>query len=83
MLERAQFFSKLRTAEGALSMCEFDPHEGLRIVEYHSHVAALAKLYECACDLEAQMVGRLLQCICERRDTSFDRVTRIEFRLKV
>ncbi len=83
MLERAQSFSKLRTAEGSVSMCEFDPHEGLRIVEYHSQVAMLAKLYECACDLEAKMVGRLLQCVCERRDTSFDRVTRIEFRLKV
>ena len=83
MLERAQSFSKLRTAEGCISLCEFDPHEGLRIVEYHSQVAALGTLHACACDLEAQMVGRLLQCICERLDTSMDRVTRIEFRLKV
>ncbi|MDB6073831.1 MAG: Transcriptional regulator ArsR family [Verrucomicrobiaceae bacterium] len=83
MLERAQSFSKLRAAEGSVSICEFDPHEGLRIVEYHSQMAVLGKLHICACDLEAKMVGRLLQCICERRDTSFDRVTRIEFRLKV
>ncbi len=82
MLERAQSFAKLRTAEGYLSLCEFDPHEGLRIVEYHSTVAALGKLHQCACDMEARMVGRLLQCLCERVDTSFERVTRIEFRLK-
>ena len=83
MLERAQSFAKLRTVEGCISLCEFDPHEGLRIVEYHSPVAVLGKLHACACELEAQMIGRLLQCICDRLDTSFDRVTRIEFRLKV
>ena len=82
MLERAQHLSKLRTAEGCLSLCEFDAHEGLRIVEYNSPIAALGKLHACACDLEAQMIGRLLQCVCERRDTSHERVTRIEFRLK-
>ena len=82
LLERAQFFSKIRTAEGCLSLCEFDPHEGLRIVEYHSPIASLGKLRACARELEAQMVGRLLQCVCERRDTSMERVTRIEFRLK-
>lgn len=82
MLERAQSFAKVRTAEGCISACEFDPHEGLRIVEYHSHVAFVGKLHGCACDLEAKMVGSLLHCDCERLDTSFDRVTRIEFRLK-
>ena len=83
MLERAQSFSKLRTAEGCLSLCEFDPHDGLRIVEYHSPVATLCRAHPCAADLEAQMIGRLLQCICERIDASFERVTKIEFRLKV
>ncbi len=82
MVERAQSFSKLRTAEGCLSLCEFDPHEGLRIVEYHSPVAFLGRTHPSAGDLEAQMVGRLLQCVCERVDLSFDRVTKIELRLK-
>lgn len=82
LLERAQSLSKLRTAEGCLSLCEFDPHEGLRLVEYHSPIASLGKLHSCACELEAQMVGHLLFCACERRDTSTERVTRIEFRLK-
>ncbi|MDB6140503.1 MAG: Transcriptional regulator ArsR family [Verrucomicrobiaceae bacterium] len=82
LLERAQSFSKLRLGEGCISLCEFDPHEGLRIVEYHSLVATLGKVHASACDLEAQMVGRLLQCVCERTDMSFERVTRIQFRLK-
>ena len=82
ILERAQSFAKVRTAEGCLSLCEFDPHDGLRIVEYHSPLAALGKVHPCAAELEAQMVGLLLQCTCERIDASADRVTKIEFRLK-
>jgi predicted ArsR family transcriptional regulator len=82
LLERAQSMAKLRAGEGCISTCEYDAFAGLRIVEYHTPISNLIGRYPSAMDMEAQMFGRLLQCVIERVDMSFETVTRIEFRLK-
>jgi predicted ArsR family transcriptional regulator len=82
LVERAQSMAKLRASEGCISACEFDAFAGLRIVEYHTPIINLIGRYPSAMDMEAQMFGRVLQCVIERVDMSFEQVTRIEFRLK-
>lgn len=82
LLERAQSLTKLLVAEGCISMCEFDPHEGLRIIEYHSTLDALMAGFPDARLLEQEMLARLLKCSVERMEVTADEVTRIEFRLK-
>lgn len=82
LLERAQSMAKHRMLEGAISFCEFDAHLGLRIIEYHTPIINLIGKYPSAMDMEAQMFGRVLHCIVDRVDMSFEQVTRIEFRLR-
>jgi predicted ArsR family transcriptional regulator len=82
LLRRAQSLADIRTSEGCLSFAEMVAENHVRLVEYHSPLEGLAARYPVASDLEAQMVGRALQCIAERVDCSANGVVRIEFRLR-
>jgi hypothetical protein len=82
LLERAQCMARLRQAQGCLSICEFDAHEGLRIIEYHSPLGCMIDQHPFAAELEALMFGTVMKCEAERLDLSKGRITRIEFRLK-
>jgi predicted ArsR family transcriptional regulator len=82
LLERARSLAEIRTAEGGLSFAEQDAQGYARLIEFHSPLSGLALRYPAASDLEAQMVGRSLQCLAERVDCTADGVVRIEFRLR-
>ena len=82
LLERAQAFTKIRQSEDCVSTCEFAPQEGLRLVEYHSPIGQLSRMYPKAAELETQMIAQVLNCDVERAEQRVDRVTRYEFRLK-
>ena len=82
LLERAQSLSRLRTVEGYMSMCEFDAHKGLRLVEYHNPLVDVARRYPIIHEIEAQAVGRALGCSSGRVDLSSGALTRVEFRLR-
>jgi predicted ArsR family transcriptional regulator len=82
LFKRAQSLASLRTQEGCLSFAEMAAEDQVQLVEYHSPMAGLAAHYPSASDLEAQMVGRALQCLAERVDCSANGVVRIEFRLR-
>ncbi len=82
LLERAQSLSRLRSVEGYMSMCEFDAHKGLRLVEYHSPVSDIARRFPVILEIEAQTVGRILGCTSNRVDLSSGALTRVEFRLR-
>jgi predicted ArsR family transcriptional regulator len=82
LLEKAQALARLRQVEGCVSSCDFDVHNGLRLVEFHSPIAKLCLKYPQARDMEAAMLGDLLNCAVERAETVEGSVTRIEFRLK-
>jgi predicted ArsR family transcriptional regulator len=82
LLERVQCLAQIRSAEGCLSFAEGEVEGALKLVEFHSPLFGLAANYPVASDLEAQMVGRALQCLAERVDCTADGVVKIEFRLK-
>jgi predicted ArsR family transcriptional regulator len=82
LMRRAQSLAQIRTSEGCLSFAEMVAEDQVKLVEYHSPLAGLAAHYPVASDLEAQMVGRALQCLAERVDCSENGVVRIEFRLR-
>lgn len=82
LVERAGWLAKTRLNAGCLSYSEFDAHLGLRIVEFHTPIVNLIARFPIATGLEEKMFSRVLQCQVERIDTSFDNVTRIEFRLR-
>lgn len=82
LLERAQCMARLRQAQGCLSLCEFDAHHGLRIIEHHCPLGCMIEKHPFAATLEAQMFGAVMKCEAERLDLSKGRVTRIEYRLK-
>jgi predicted ArsR family transcriptional regulator len=82
LVDRAQNMAKIRMSEGCISFCEYSAMQGLRLIEYHTPLLNLVGRYPTAMDMEAQMFGRVLQCVVERLDLSFENVTRIEFRLR-
>jgi predicted ArsR family transcriptional regulator len=82
LLERARSLAEVRNAEGGLSFAEGGADGKACLVEFHSPLTGLVHHYPAASDLEAQMVGRALQCLAERVDCSADGVVRIEFRLR-
>jgi predicted ArsR family transcriptional regulator len=82
LLERAQSLAKQRMNEGCVSLCEFDAHQGLRIVEHHTPLVKLMERYPVAGELEALMFARVLRCDVERLDMKAKGFTHIEFRLK-
>ena len=82
LLERAQHMAKLRLADGCLSICEFDAHQGLRLIEYHSPLASLVNKHPQARHLETQMFGTVLRCVAERIEATADQAPHAEFRLK-
>lgn len=82
LVERAQSLAKLRTSDGCLSMCEFDAHDGLRLVEHHSPLEAVGARHPLALELETRMLGSVLRCLVERVDKGEKDVPRVEYRLK-
>ena len=82
LLDRAQNMAKLRLADGCLSFCEFDAHQGLRLIEYHSPLASLVERHPRARELETQMIGTVLRCLAERIEPSDSESPYAEFRLK-
>jgi len=58
--EKAEVLAELRNQEGYLSECESDKNGGVRLVEYHSPLAHLAKAYPTIFRMEQQMIERLL-----------------------
>lgn len=82
LVERAQSLAKLRTNDGCLSMCEFDAHDGLRLVEHHSPLAVVGARHPLAWELETRMLGSVLRCLVERVDKGEKDVPRVEYRLK-
>ena len=82
LVERAQSLAKLRTDDGCLSLCEFDAHDGLRIVEHHSPLEAVGARHPMAWEFEAKMMGQVLRCLVERIEPESKEVQRVEFRLK-
>jgi predicted ArsR family transcriptional regulator len=59
LAERASSLAKLRDAEGHCAQVEFDPDHGLRLTEYHSPLAELARLYPSVGRMEESMISRL------------------------
>lgn len=82
LLDRAQCMARLRQAQGCLSICEFDAHEGLRIIELHNPLGCMIEQHPLAAELETQMFGHVVKCEAARLDFCKGRLTRIEFRLK-
>jgi len=82
LLEKVQAFTKVRQAEGCVASCEFSAQDGLRLVEYHSPIAQLARTYPKVSELETRMVEAVVGCAVERVEQRQDRLTRVEFRMK-
>ncbi len=66
--EKAAELAKLRSQEGYLSECETDPTGHVRLVEYHSPLAQLAKAYPTVFRMEQQMIERLLGTKVDRSE---------------
>ena len=82
LLEKVQAFTKVRQSEGCVATCEFSAQDGLRLVEYHSPIAHLARTYPKTSELETRMVEKVVGCAVERIEQRQDRLTRVEFRMK-
>ncbi len=82
LLERAQSLARLRTIEGCMSHCEFDPHKGLGLVEYHSPIVEIARRYPVIYQVEAEALGRVLGCTVKRVEFTEEAFSRIEFRMR-
>jgi predicted ArsR family transcriptional regulator len=64
--ERAQELAKLRNADGW--MCEvMDDAEGLRLVDHHSPMAEVARLYPALPELEVRVLSRIFGQTLQRR----------------
>lgn len=72
--ERAQELAKLRNADGW--MCEvIDDAEGLRLVDHHSPLAEVARLYPSLADMEVRVLSRIFGHTLLRRTNEH----RVEF----
>jgi predicted ArsR family transcriptional regulator len=64
--ERAHELAKLRNSDGW--MCEvFDDAEGLRLVDHHSPLAEVARLYPSLADMEVRVLSRIFGHTLQRR----------------
>jgi len=66
IIDRATSLAKLREAQGYFSHCEYDPTEGLRIVEHHNPLEPLFQKYPTVERMEEQVFERVLGSPVER-----------------
>ncbi|NNE90467.1 MAG: HTH domain-containing protein [Verrucomicrobiales bacterium] len=66
VLDRATSLAKYRESLGYFSHCEYDPDEGLRILEYHNPLQALFDHFPTVERMELQIFERILSSPVER-----------------
>jgi predicted ArsR family transcriptional regulator len=81
LAERASSLAKLRDAEGHCAQVECDPGHGLRLTEYHSPLAELARLYPSVGRMEESMISRLLQAPVQREASEVSGLMRMTYLL--
>lgn len=57
--ERTMELAKLRNSEGWICQCVEDASGGLRLVDHHSPMAEVARLFPAVCDLEIRALSRI------------------------
>lgn len=82
VIERAEELAKLRTAEGCFSKVEYSAASGLQIVECHTPFGEVARRYPVICELETEMISRVLNYPVERTVEEASGLSRIVFRVK-
>lgn len=65
--QRAQELAKIRSAEGCLCNVESDSASLVRLVEHHNPLSEVARLYPGVCEMETQMIAKLLNARVRRR----------------
>jgi predicted ArsR family transcriptional regulator len=66
--QRAKWLARLRDNEGFMS--EFEPDDGLRIVEHHSPILDLLQSFPIVARLEGEMIQRVLGVPVQREETT-------------
>lgn len=82
VVERAEELVKMRNAEGCICRVAYDAKEGLRLIEYHSPFGEIARRFPILREMEAEMLGRVLNYPVERRMEEASGLNRIVFRVR-
>jgi len=79
---KALVLARLRTTDGCMSAVERTPAGAVRLVDYHTPLAELARRHPLMVEIECEMIERLLGCTVERAVEEHSGLRRVIYLLR-